>query len=85
MDIRMEKILVTGAAGFIGFHLCSRLLKEGLKVTGIDNMNSYYDVGLKEARLSLLLPDGNFTFHRTDKDEMEKMRWKRFLEMRGST
>jgi len=44
-------VLVTGAAGFIGFHLCKRLLKEGSTVVGIDNMNSYYDPNLKRARL----------------------------------
>ena len=42
--------LVTGAAGFIGFHLCKRLIKEGISVIGIDNFNSYYDISLKRAR-----------------------------------
>ncbi len=52
----MEKknILVTGAAGFIGFHLCERLLQEGHRVTGIDNLNTYYDVNLKLDRLAEL-------------------------------
>jgi len=45
------KILVTGAAGFIGYHLCKRLLSLGYYVTGVDNLNDYYDVGLKRARL----------------------------------
>ena len=55
-------ILVTGAAGFIGFHVCRQLLERGDRVTGIDNMNDYYDVSLKEARLAMLLPYEGFTF-----------------------
>jgi len=50
----MSKILVTGAAGFIGFHLCRSLLKDGYEVLGIDNINNYYDVNLKYARLKEL-------------------------------
>lgn len=76
MDINAEKILVTGAAGFIGFHLCSRLLKEGFSVTGIDNMNTYYDVRLKEARLARLLSFDGFSFVKTDlagKEELENI------------
>ena len=48
------RILVTGAAGFIGFHLCLRLLKEWFIVLGFDNLNSYYDTNLKQARLKEL-------------------------------
>jgi UDP-glucuronate 4-epimerase len=50
----LKKILITGAAGFIGYHLSKRLLKEGYEVFGIDNLNDYYDSSLKEARLSKL-------------------------------
>ncbi|MGY8914828.1 MAG: GDP-mannose 4,6-dehydratase, partial [Flavobacteriales bacterium] len=48
------KILVTGAAGFIGYHLCESLLKKGFTVVGMDNINDYYDQGLKYGRLSEL-------------------------------
>ncbi len=50
----MKKILVTGAAGFIGYHLCESLLREGHQVVGLDNINDYYDIGLKTARLEQL-------------------------------
>lgn len=60
------KILVTGVAGFIGFHLAKRLLAEGNQVYGVDNLNNYYDVGLKQARLRQLLPNPQFTFEYLD-------------------
>lgn len=58
--------MVTGVAGFIGFHLAQRLLKDGCHVTGIDNLNTYYDVRLKEARLEILNGQENFTFYKMD-------------------
>ena len=60
------KILVTGAAGFIGMHVCHRLLAQGDDVIGIDNLNDYYEVALKEARLAQLTPQPNFRFVRLD-------------------
>jgi UDP-glucuronate 4-epimerase len=69
MDFKFENVVVSGAAGFIGFHLCQRLLNDGIRVTGIDNMNPYYDVRLKEARLENILPDPNFTLAKLDLTE----------------
>ncbi|MDQ5918570.1 MAG: UDP-glucuronate 4-epimerase, partial [Pseudomonadota bacterium] len=60
------KILVTGAAGFIGMHVCQRLLARGDEVVGIDNLNDYYEVALKEARLAQLTPQPDFRFVRLD-------------------
>jgi UDP-glucuronate 4-epimerase len=62
----MAKILVTGAAGFIGFHVTRRLLARGDEVTGLDNLNSYYDVSLKEARLRVLQKEAGFRFVKLD-------------------
>ena len=59
-------ILVTGASGFIGFHVCNRLLQEGREVIGVDSMNDYYDVELKKARLAMLQDHDGFTFHQFD-------------------
>jgi UDP-glucuronate 4-epimerase len=66
-------VLVTGAAGFIGFTLCMRLLARGNSVVGIDNLNDYYDVSLKEARLARLRPYSDFTFQKTDVADREAM------------
>lgn len=62
----LDRILVTGAAGFIGFHLSRRLLSAGKHVTGLDNLNSYYDVSLKESRLRILQDFPNFKFVKAD-------------------
>ena len=61
-----EVVLVTGAAGFIGFHLARRLLEQGRTVVGLDNLNSYYDPSLKRARLEGLKEFPEFTFRRLD-------------------
>ncbi len=63
--------LITGAAGFIGSHVAHRLLARGDTVVGIDNLNSYYDVRLKEARLARLLEHPNFSFHKLDISDRE--------------
>jgi len=60
------KILITGSAGFIGFHLSKKLLEQGKKVYGIDNLNDYYDVNLKNARLKILKKFKNFKFYEID-------------------
>ncbi|WP_155486006.1 GDP-mannose 4,6-dehydratase, partial [Paraclostridium sordellii] len=57
-----EKVLITGSSGFIGFHLSNLLLKKGYEVIGIDNMNDYYDVKIKEGRLEILKKYEDFTF-----------------------
>jgi UDP-glucuronate 4-epimerase len=59
-------ILVTGAAGFLGMHVAKRLLQRGERVVGVDNMDAYYSLELKEARLAELEEDANFTFHYLD-------------------
>jgi UDP-glucuronate 4-epimerase len=56
------KVLVTGAAGFIGYHLSRRFIRDGYEVTGVDNLNAYYDVNLKKARLKELEGEKNFVF-----------------------
>lgn len=71
-----EPVLVTGTAGFIGFHLAQRLLDRGTPVVGVDNLNDYYDVGLKKARLGLLEGKPGFRFRAVDiakRDEVEAL------------
>lgn len=62
----MHTILVTGAAGFIGAATCNRLLADGKQVIGLDNLNDYYDIRLKHARLGLLQQQPGFAFHQLD-------------------
>ncbi|MFK4500804.1 nucleoside-diphosphate-sugar epimerase [Bradyrhizobium japonicum] len=66
-----QAILVTGAAGFIGFHVARQLLAEGRPVVGLDNLNSYYDPALKQARLALLRNDSRFAFVEADLADRE--------------
>ncbi len=68
-----KRILVTGCAGFIGSHLTRRLLERGDEVVGIDNLNDYYDVNLKFARLERLTGHENFRFHKLDVADREAM------------
>ena len=67
------KILVTGSAGFIGFHLSKSLLDDGYDVLGIDNINDYYDPNLKLARLEQLKPYKNFNFEKVDIADRETL------------
>jgi UDP-glucuronate 4-epimerase len=67
------KILLTGAAGFIGMHTCLRLLARGDQVVGVDNLNDYYDVTLKEARLARLTSHPNFSFHKLSVEDRQGM------------
>lgn len=68
-----SKIIVTGSAGFIGFHLCNRLLSLGHQVTGIDNLNDYYDVQLKHDRNEILAKHDNFRFEQIDIFDRQKL------------
>ena len=70
------KVLLTGSAGFIGMHCIERLLARGDTVVGVDNLNDYYEVSLKEARLARIASHENFSFHRVsveDKDAMASL------------
>ena len=66
--------LVTGAAGFIGFHLCRKLLDAGNRIIGVDNLNPYYDVSLKKARLEILKPYKKFLFYKTNVENLPQLR-----------
>src|SRR5690554_1345909 len=73
-ELDNEKIyLITGAAGFIGFHLSKRLLDEGCHVIGIDNLNDYYDVNLKKARLEIINKYDKFKFFKIDLQDKESL------------
>lgn len=69
----MGKVLVTGAAGFIGFHLVKRLLQGGMQVVGLDNLNDYYEVALKLARLQQLEGSAGFTFHKMSLENSDEI------------
>jgi len=69
-----SKILVTGAAGFIGFHLSKKLLSMGYSIFGLDNLNDYYDVNLKQARLNQLSQIENFEFQKIDIAEADSLK-----------
>ena len=73
--MRYKTILVTGAAGFIGFHLSKELLKRRFNVVGLDNMNHYYDVSLKQSRLEILMREPNFSFLKIDLEDRVAMEW----------
>lgn len=73
MAFKYEKVLVTGAAGFIGFQLSRRLLNDGIRVTGVDNLNPYYDVRLKQDRLDKISSADNFTFVNYDLTDREAL------------
>ena len=67
------KVLITGTAGFIGFHLAKLLLKDGFRVHGYDSINDYYDVNLKLARQNILLKDKNFSTTKGFLEENDKL------------
>lgn len=71
--MKKRLFLVTGAAGFIGYHLCKRLLDDENDVVGVDNINDYYDVNLKLARLAILEKFSNFTFYKIDIADLHDM------------
>jgi len=68
-----QRILITGSAGFIGYHLCKSLLDDNYEVLGIDSLNDYYDPKLKQARLDQLTPYKNFTFEKIDIADREAL------------
>ena len=74
MAFEFKKVLITGAAGFIGFHLARRLLENGHLVTGIDNMNTYYDVNLKKDRLKILRAYKDFSFFESDLADLHDLK-----------
>ena len=73
-ELNINRILVTGAAGFIGWRTAGLLLEHGFQVTGIDNLNDYYDVRLKSYRLNDLKKHEGFSFHKVDIEDLEALR-----------
>ncbi len=73
-SMKMETVLVTGAAGFIGARTSALLLEKDVRVVGVDNMNDYYDPRVKEYRLSLMQQADNFDFYRLDIENLEELR-----------
>ena len=71
----MAKVLVTGSAGFIGFHVSSKLLALGYQVVGVDNLNEYYDVSLKKARTAILERYAAFDFRLIDISNREAVEY----------
>ncbi len=71
MNVSGLRILVTGAAGFIGFHTCSRLLQQGATVLGLDNFSAYYDVALKEGRTDILRNHPGYSLVRASIEDMD--------------
>jgi UDP-glucuronate 4-epimerase len=69
----MTSVLITGVAGFIGFHLARRYLRDGYKVVGVDNLNEYYDVDLKLARLRILESIAEFQFVRAEIGDSDRV------------
>ena len=74
--VEKEKILVTGSAGFIGFHLCKRILKENFDVIGFDNINNYYSTELKLSRLKILK---DYSENSLGKFTFVKVNWKNIM------
>ena len=72
-DCDMKNILITGCAGFIGFHLSQLLLKRGYQVHGVDNLNDYYSTKLKSARIQMLEKDNKFIFNQSDIQDIQKI------------
>ena len=66
-------ILITGAAGFIGYHTCLKFLNKNFKVIGVDNLNDYYDLNLKKKRLENLSKFKNFNFYKIDISKKKKL------------
>lgn len=73
MALEKATVLVTGAAGFIGFHLSKKLLSMGYRVVGLDNLNHYYDQRIKISRLEILRADANFSFYEADLTDLKKI------------